>query len=51
MRVLPKRQLIRIETAKEDLDDLDEVLLQVLPVAIDEVAQGLEHVALVLAIR
>ena len=48
VRVLPKRQLVRIQAAEEDLDDLDEVLLQVLSVAIDEVAQGLEHVALVL---
>ena len=48
MTIFPQGELVRVQTAKQDLHDLDEILLQVLPVTVDEVAKRLQYVLLVL---
>ena len=49
--ILAQGKLVWIQTPQEYLDDLDEVLLKVLTVAIDEVPERLKHVLLMLMAR
>ena len=47
MAILAQGKLVRIEAAKKNLHDLNQVLLKVLSIAVDEVSESLEHVLLV----